>query len=182
MQIITYAFLTKEAHEFFPPRSEAIDPSGTSLAVVLKKKMDVFQHLDMILCSISSLWQTLFSNDFAETGVLLPFHTSNTHWRISATSSSCGCQQIMFCPLGQKWSLYRFILASVYSDILFELQIPFNNTVSIEQTMFSQSCLCFYFSVPMQPQPHFHGFVHYGRAPWLVEDMRGVDSLMPAAK
>ncbi|TRZ17573.1 hypothetical protein HGM15179_009518 [Zosterops borbonicus] len=38
MQIITYAFLKKDTHEFFPPRSEAIDPSGISLAVVPKKK------------------------------------------------------------------------------------------------------------------------------------------------
>lgn len=37
VQIITYAFLTKEAHEFFPPRSKAVDPSGMSPAVVLKK-------------------------------------------------------------------------------------------------------------------------------------------------
>ncbi|RMC12800.1 hypothetical protein DUI87_10325 [Hirundo rustica rustica] len=28
VQIITYAFLMKDTHEFFPPRSEAIDPSG----------------------------------------------------------------------------------------------------------------------------------------------------------
>lgn len=38
VQIITYAFLTKDTHEFFPPRSQAIDPSGISLAVVSKKK------------------------------------------------------------------------------------------------------------------------------------------------
>lgn len=38
VQIITYAFLKKDTHEFFPPRSEAIDPSGISLAVVPKKK------------------------------------------------------------------------------------------------------------------------------------------------
>lgn len=46
VQIITYAFLTKDAHEFFPPRREAIDPSSISLAVVPKKKKNyVFQHL-----------------------------------------------------------------------------------------------------------------------------------------
>lgn len=38
VQIITYAFLTKDTHEFFSPCSEAIDPSGISLAVVPKKK------------------------------------------------------------------------------------------------------------------------------------------------
>lgn len=45
VQIITYAFLTKDTHEYFPPRSKAIDPSGISLPVVPKKKIDVFQHL-----------------------------------------------------------------------------------------------------------------------------------------
>jgi len=38
VQIITYAFLTKEAHEFFPPRSKTVYPSGPSPVVVLKNK------------------------------------------------------------------------------------------------------------------------------------------------
>lgn len=54
VQIVTYAFLTKEAHEFFPPRKEAVYPSGMSPAVVLKRKINVFQCLDMIVCNISS--------------------------------------------------------------------------------------------------------------------------------
>lgn len=42
--------------DFFPSCSEAIDPSGMSPAAVLKKKkINVFQRLDMIVCKISSL-------------------------------------------------------------------------------------------------------------------------------
>ncbi|CAM9888156.1 unnamed protein product, partial [Bubo scandiacus] len=33
VQIITYAFLTKEADEFFPPRSKAVNPSGIRVGV-----------------------------------------------------------------------------------------------------------------------------------------------------
>lgn len=41
------------------------------------------------------------------------------------------------------------ILAYVYSGILFGLGLPLANMVSLEWTMFSQSCWCFYFRVSL---------------------------------
>lgn len=78
-----------------------------------------------------------------------------------------------FCPLGQKWSLYH---ASVYSGILFGLQIPFTNTVTDHVLT---KLLVLLFQCPYATPASFTCFVRYGGAPWPVQ---GVDSLMPAVK
>lgn len=63
--------------------------------------------------------------------------------------------------------------------MLFELQIPFTNTVTAHVLT---KLLVLLFQCPYATPASFPCFVHYGRAPWPVEDVQGVDSLMPAVK
>lgn len=72
-----------------------------------------------------------------------------------------------------------FILASVYSDILFVLQIPFTNTITDHVLT---KLLGLIFQCPYATPASFACSVHYRGAPWPVEDVQGVDSLMPAVK
>lgn len=93
-------------------------------------------------------------------------------------AATVGVKKITFCPVGQKWSLYH-VSFLLQSDILLGLQIPFANTVT--DHVFTE-LLVLLFQCPYATPALFPCFVHYGRAPWPVEDMQGVDSLTPAGK